>query len=427
MKQYFGPNQQGARRSPFKSYAVVLLLMIVFFGGWYVGRGRTLGAEGASDRDVKNVGLVSSVYKGESDFSLFWDVWEDIQQNFVDQPVDDVDLFYGAMQGLVNAVGDPYSDFFDPETAAAFDEELAGSFTGIGVEIGIKNDQLVVIAPLEGSPGDLAGLRAGDAILAVNEQETFQMSLDQAVSLIRGEEGTDVTLVVLSSGAEEPRNVVITRATIDHIGMRWEYLENNIVHVKLASFNQDTENLFNQLVREIQSRDVKGIVLDMRNNPGGFLDMSIEVSSEWVEDGVIVRERDHNGDERLHHARGRARLADIPTVVLINQGSASASEIVAGALQDYGSATLIGETTFGKGSVQKYQNLEDGSSYRLTVAKWFTPQDRAIDEEGIHPDEVIELTDEDFNNDLDPQLERALELLQQRWISAQTYTRLVIG
>lgn len=414
MKTYFGPNSPVSKRSFLQSYGAVLLILVAFFGGLYIGNGRSFSkAEQVEATDVKNTGLIAKSYPQTApDFQLFWDVWESIQEEYVDQPVNETDLFYGAMEGLVSAVGDSYSQFFNPVMAEEFDQELSGSFSGIGVEVGIKNDLLVVIAPLEGSPGQQAGLRAGDIIIGIDGEDTFSMSLDRAVSLIRGEEGTEVVLLVVS-GENQPREVAITRNTIEHTGLRWELLDGGIAHLKMSAFDEETEDLLNKFIREMESDGgVNGIVLDLRNNPGGFLDMAIEVSSEWVEQGIILRERDNSGEERQHHARGRARLSSIPTIVLVNEGSASASEIVAGALQDYDLARVIGTTTFGKGSVQKYEGLEDGSSYRLTVARWYTPLERAIDEAGIVPDIEIELTEDDFNNDRDPQLDAALELLK---------------
>ena len=411
MQHYFGP-QNVTKRSAMKSYGIVFFIFVIFFAGWYLGRQKS-GWASATDEEagLSNVGLVSENYQG-ADFQLFWDVWEDIKENYVKQPVDEVELYYGALRGMLAATGDPYSDFYPPDLTEEFNEELAGHFSGIGIEVGRRNDIIVVIAPLSGTPGDEAGLRPGDAILAVDGEETFSLSLNEVVNLIRGEEGTDVVLTILSEKDDTPRDVLLTRKKIEHIGLRWEFLENGIANVKLSSFDKETESLLNRFVLEMQKRgDVKGIVLDLRNNPGGFLDMSIEAASEWIEQGTIVRERDRQGEERVHQARGRARLAGVPTVVLINEGSASASEIVAGALQDYGVATVIGQTSFGKGSVQKYEILPDGSSYRLTVALWFTPNERQIDELGIKPDREVELTEEDINAGRDPQLDRALELL----------------
>lgn len=412
MDQYFGPNQK-EQASPFKSYAVVFLIILSFFGGWYLGQGRIWNKSNVeSSKNVTNLYSAGDSYEGQSDFQLFWNLWDDIKNDYVHQPVSDEQLFYGAMRGLLSSLNDPYSAFFDPEMARIFDEELSGSFGGIGVEIGKKNNQIVVITALPDTPGEKAGLQPGDVILSVDGNELIDPALDEVSAMIRGEENTKVILEVYSSNKDQLEELVIVRQIIENIGMRWEKLDNGLLHVKLFSFDQDTENLMNKLIREVQDdADVKGIILDMRNNPGGFLEMAIEVASEWIEQGVIVTEKNYNGEEREHHARGRARLADIPTVVLVNEGSASAAEIVAGALQDYKKATLAGETTFGKGSVQKYETLSDGSSYRLTIAQWFTPHGQAIDDIGIIPDVTIELTEDDFNNDRDPQLDKALELL----------------
>lgn len=412
MSEYFGPNNQRVtKRSAVKSYGIVFLLVLTFFFGVHTGKNRTNASTVGEAGAVDNLGTVSSVYTADTDFQLFWDLWSDIKKNYVHQPVNDIDLFYGAMEGLLEATGDQYSSFFTPETAAAFDEELSGSFSGIGVEIGRRNDVLVVISPLEGSPGDIAGLKPGDIIISIDDEDALTISLDEAVSRIRGEEGTTVKLTVLSENADEPRDIVITRSKIENIGMRWDIRDDGIAHLRLSAFDQDTENLLNKFIKEAQAAEVRGIVLDLRNNPGGFLEMSIEVASEWIEDGIIVREKDLADDDRVHQARGKARLANIPTVVLVNQGSASASEIVAGALKDHGVAELVGRTTFGKGSVQKYEQLQDGSAYRLTVALWLTPDGIQIDHEGITPDIEIEMTEDDYNNDRDPQLDKAIELL----------------
>jgi carboxyl-terminal processing protease len=412
MQKYFGPKQVSTKAS-LKSYTTVLLLLVAFFGGWYAGRGEQGGVNSTGSGQVINTNTPPPISTGDVDFNVFWQIWNDIKSNYVQQPVNEVDLFYGAVRGMIGALEDPYSDFYNPILAAEFDQELSGSFSGIGVEIGKRNGTIVVIAPIAGSPGEQAGLKAGDYILAIDKTEALDMPLDQAVSLIRGAEGTQVVLTILPKEAKESKDVTVTRKKIEHTGLRWEY-KDGYAYVKLSSFDEESDELLNQFIRDYTTRpEMKGIVLDMRNNPGGFLDMAIEVASEWIEDGVIVRERDNNGKERLHHARGRARLSGVPTVVLVNEGSASASEIVAGAFQDAGVAKLVGKTTFGKGSVQKYEGLADGSSFRLTVARWFTPLERAIDEVGIMPDIEVEMTESDFNQDLDPQLDAAVELLKQ--------------
>lgn len=414
MKQYFGPNQV-SKKSALKSYGVVLLIVLSFFGGAFWAQGRQFQSAGsAAQPNVLHKGLVGNVDNPDVDFQIFWDTWDDIKQSYVNQPVSDIDLFYGAMRGLVSSVGDPHSSYFDPATAKSFNDALSGSFAGIGVEVGIKNQQLVVISPLEGTPGAKAGLKPGDSIVAINDLDTSNMTLDTAVNLIRGEAGTVVHLTIVPKDSNQAKVVDIERAVINHIGFRWELLNGHIAHIKLSSFDQDSENQLNEFIRQMPEKNVDQIILDLRGNPGGLLDMAIEVASEWVEDGVVVKEQDNSQTVREHHARGRARLANIPTVVLINEGSASASEIVAGALKDYNIAPLIGETTFGKGSVQKYEVLEDGSGYKLTIAKWFTPNNNAIDGVGVVPDMEVDRTQDDFDQDRDPQLDAAIQTLKDR-------------
>jgi carboxyl-terminal processing protease len=410
MEPYFGP-PKGPTQASAKTYAVVLLLIGMFCLGLYVGHSQSAAStQDGSDRLV-NTGGSSRAASKDIDFNLFWQVWNDIKSNYVKQPVDEVSLFYGAMRGMVAALNDPYSDFFDPQTAKEFDQELSGTFSGIGVEVGKRNGTIVVIAPLDGSPGAEAGLKAGDIILAIDKNNAIDMPLDRAVSLIRGEEGTTVNLTVLSKGAKQPHAVAVVRKKIEHVSMRWSYKEDTAI-VKLTGFDEDTTQLLNKFVQEVQGKPaIKHIILDMRNDPGGFLDKAIDVASQWIENGVIVRERDHDGTERDHQANGAARLAKYATVILVNEGSASAAEIVAGALQDEGKAVLVGKTTFGKGSVQKYETLADGSAFKMTVAKWFTPKERAIDEVGIKPDYEVDLTEQDFNAERDPQMEKAWALL----------------
>lgn len=348
----------------------------------------------------------------EVDFDLFWQTWNHIKQNYVEQDITDEQLFYGALAGIVASLQDPYSIFLEPETAEKFNEELSGSFEGIGAEIGIKKNQLTIIAPLPNTPADRAGLRAGDKVLAIDELDARGISLDFAVSKIRGPKGTKVTLTIVREGVDEPFEVEIIRDTIDIPSVRWEMKEGQIAYIDLMYFNGDTLDEFKKAVKEIVEAKPKGIILDLRNNPGGFLGTAIEVAGEWIEDEVVVYEKRRDDYQLSHKARGRADFKNIPTVVLVNIGSASGSEIVAGALQDYQKATIVGEQTFGKGSVQDLKRLKDGSSIKLTVAEWLTPSGRNINEEGIAPDVEVELTKDDYDNDRDPQLDKALELLQ---------------
>ncbi len=364
------------------------------------------------------IGKYSKVKPGiivqDVDFDLFWEVWDAIEKYYVDRDkLSEKKMFYGALRGLVASLGDPYTVFMDPKIAQDFSADLAGTFEGIGAEIGIKNDVLTIIAPLPDMPAEKAGLKAGDKVYAISGESTVGLSIDGAVSRIRGPKNTEVTLSIARDGLDELLDITIVRGTIIVKSIRTDFRQDsNIFILKITNFNNDTESLFNSAVKEILEINPQGIILDLRNNPGGYLDTAIEIASEWAEDGVIVTEK-YSEEKRIEHlARGRARLKDYPTVVLVNQGSASASEIVAGALQDYDQAVIIGKKTFGKGSVQTLTNLEDGSSIKITVAKWLTPSGRSINDEGIEPDEEVDLTLEDYNENRDPQLDRALEILQ---------------
>lgn len=347
------------------------------------------------------------------DFGLFWDVWETVKDGFVEQPVSDVKLFYGALAGIVDSLEDPHSVFLDPKTAAEFRQELTGKFDGIGAEIGIRNNQLIVIAPLDETPADKAGLLPGDFILKIDGRETSGMPVDVAVSLIRGPKGTEVRLLIFRQDFEKPKEFKIIRDKIEVKSVKWEMKSEGVAYVRITHFNDDTLELFNQAVKElITTKGSRKLILDLRSNPGGFLDTAVDIGSRWVEDGAIVKERFSDGGVKVYRARGRAVLKDVKTVVLINQGSASASEIVAGALQDYKLAILVGERTFGKGSVQALQDFPDGSAVKITVARWLTPEGRTIEKDGIEPDIKVELKREDFEADKDPQLDKALELLK---------------
>ena len=347
------------------------------------------------------------------DFSLFWDVWDTIKEKYVDaDKLKEKEMFYGALRGLVDSTGDPYSVFMNPVISKDFSDDLKGTFEGIGAEIGIKNNILTIIAPLTDMPAQKAGLRSGDQIVAIDGESTGGISLDGAVNKIRGQKGTDVTLTIWRDSFEESTDFTITRGKIIVKSVKWEINNDDIMVIEISHFNSDTEQLFDQAVRETIKENPKGVILDLRNDPGGYLDTAIEVASEWIEEGPVVIEKFSEENKNEYLARGRARLKDYPTVVLVNQGSASASEIVAGALKDYELANIVGMTTFGKGSVQEMVNFSDGSSVKITVAKWLTPEGINISEEGIKPDEEVDLTKEDYDADKDPQMEKAVEILK---------------
>ncbi|MDP3995563.1 MAG: S41 family peptidase [bacterium] len=407
----------------FKRYNFVFIsaiaLAAVFVAGFYLGKGeREITVVNEKGEPIKSGEVtirpseVQEHLGKDVDFDLFMTVWNMLKKQYVDQPVSETKLFYGALAGMVGALDDPYSVFLEPKISEEFSESLNGRFEGIGAEIAIKHEVVTVVAPLPGSPAEASGLRAKDVILSINGESTEDMNLNHAVSLIRGEKGTTVVLSVFREGTDDRIEVNIIRDTIKVASVTFEMKENNIAYIHMRNFNTDTTRSFKAIQREVVAQNPKGVIFDLRNNSGGFLQTAIDVASAWIAPGkVVVTERSVDGITEYQTTES-ALFAGIPTVVLINGGSASASEIVAGALQDYELAVIIGEQSFGKGSVQILEDLPDGSSVKFTVAKWFTPRDRSIDEEGITPDEALEMTEEDFDEDIDPQMEAAIEYLR---------------
>jgi carboxyl-terminal processing protease len=400
-----------------KSPVVVLLLVSVLVGtsfssGWFLGEQRAArAAVPEGEGHLLDVGAVPSSVSDDVDFDEFWDVWNMVKESYYKQPVSDRSLYYGAMKGMVAAAGDPYTMYFDPESAADFKSALSGTFSGIGAELGSKDEMVVVVAPLAGSPAERAGLEAGDIILSVDGTDATRMSVDQVVALVRGVEGTDVVLSIVHAGADHADELTITRQIIKIDSVKWNVDDDGIATISIAMFNGDTASLFSRAINDVLSKNAKGIVLDLRSNPGGLLTAAIDVASSWTGYQTVVVEKQQE-DARSFPGVAAPRLAEIPTVVLVNGGSASASEIVAGALQDYGLATLVGTQTFGKGSVQDFRDLPDGSSVKITIAAWYTPKGRTINETGITPDQLVEYTKEDAHAKRDPQKETALEILR---------------
>ncbi len=348
----------------------------------------------------------------KADFDIFWDAWRTVEDKYNLEPLDYQEMVYGAIEGMVYSLGDPYTVFLDTEESEVFDEDMKGSFSGIGAEIGFRDKLLTVIAPLEDSPAENAGILSGDKILEVDGEEIIGMSIDRAVNLIRGEKGTKVLLTIARDGLDELKEIEVVRDTIIIKTIEWEIKENNIAYLKISQFKEDTTFELDDKIGEILSIDPRGIIIDLRNNAGGYVHTVKEVSGRFLDRGEVVFIEDHSDGETIHKTTGDKRFFDVPIVVLINEGSASASEILAGALRDNMGVKLVGKKTFGKGSVQELNHLKDGSSIKITVAEWLTPNRTAINNNGVEPDFDVEMSFEDYENERDPQLEKAMELLR---------------
>jgi carboxyl-terminal processing protease len=350
------------------------------------------------------------------DYNLLWDAIKVLNQKYIDKPVDPQKVLYGAVSGAVSALGDPYTTFFPPQQLTDFKTQLAGSFSGIGAEVGEKSGSIVIIAPLDGTPAKAAGILAGDVIAQVDGQSTAGWSVDQAVNKIRGPKGTSVTLQIVRQGQNKPLTFKITRDTIVVKSVKWVYKtvsvngqNKTVAVISISEFGDDTTGLFNQAVNDILTHNVSGIIVDLRNNPGGYLQSAVDVASAWVKQGdLVVSEAHSDGTTVTYNGEGNPRLSGIKTIVLINGGSASAAEILSGALHDHGLAQLLGEKSFGKGSVQELINLSGGSGVKVTVAKWITPNGENLNHNGLDPDIAVKLTADDANAGKDPQMDAAL-------------------
>lgn len=351
---------------------------------------------------------------GTIDFSLFWDAYNKLQQNFIDpSKIADQKVIYGAIQGMTKSLGDPYTDFFDPDQAKRFQQDLSGSFDGIGVEIGIKKDLLTIIAPLKGTPGQKAGLRSGDIIIKINGKDATSMTTEEAVNLIRGPKGTSITLSILRDAWVKPQDFTIIRATIKVPSIEWSLKDGDVAYIQIYQFDETLPADFETIALQILQSSAKKIVLDLRDDPGGYLSAAQDIAGWFLEKGQMVTIEDFGKGkpQQTYKAQGNSTFANYPMDILINEGSASASEILAGALRDNRNIKLIGAKSFGKGSVQEVINLRGGSFLKITIAHWLTPKGNFISEVGLTPDVKVSITDKDILQKKDPQLDKALEII----------------
>ncbi len=351
----------------------------------------------------------------ELNFSLFWEVWKTLEDKFVDKDkLDTGAMIYGAISGMVASLDDPYTVFLEPQDAKKFIEDVKGAFEGVGMEIDIKDSQLQVVAPLEGTPAQEAGLKAEDKITGVDGESTAGITIGEAVNWIRGPKGSKVVLTIYREEWGETREVEIIRGVIEIPSLKLELREDNIAYLHLYQFSEKAGYDFSRAAIDILESSSDRIILDLRNNPGGYLEISQVIGGWFLERGEIITIEDfgEEKEKKNYLAEGNGNLVPYPIVVLINKGSASASEILAGALRDNRGVKLIGQTSFGKGSVQELANLTGGSSLKVTIAKWLTPNGVLITEEGLSPDIEVEITEEDIENEIDSQLDKAIEIVK---------------
>lgn len=395
------------------------MVLVIFASGYFVGvNGIKSEFAGGSVHIVRTV----PPERGTLDFSLFWKVWDMVTSSYFDKSrLDTTEMVYGAISGMVASIGDPYTAFFPPSQNKVVEEDLGGSFEGVGIQIGYKGTQLVVIAPLPSSPAEAAGVKAGDFIIGIKDERekidtgTAGMSLPDAVEAIRGPAGTKVTLTLLREESPEPITVDIIRAKLNvpTVTLTFVGKDKDIADIKLSKFGSETDSEWVSAISEVTGRqNLRGIILDLRNNPGGFLQGAVDTAGEFLKSGSVVVIEERGDKSRNEYKVDRVgKLTSTPIVVLINGGSASASEILAGALRDVRGIKLVGETTFGKGTIQEPEDLPGGASLHVTVAKWLTPSGFWVNAKGLTPDVKIK---DDEKTPEDEQLEKAIELLSAK-------------
>ena len=395
------------------SIIAIVVLGCVILGsgvwiGWTVGRNHPKNIVVSEATNIQPNGSTTS-----ADFNTFWAAWQDIQNESLWTPsTTPTQMMYGAITGMVGSLGDPYTEFFTPADSSQFTQDITGNFGGIGAELGENTStQIVVMSAISSTPAFAAGLKPQDIIASINGSSTASMNIDDAVNLIRGTVGTNVTLGILRQGWSAPKNFTITRANIQVPTVEFS-MKGDIAYIQLNEFTQDADTLFYQALQNAVNANAKGIVLDLRGDPGGYLQVAVDISGYFLKPGSpVVKEVGRTVPEQDYTATGSGALDTMPMAILIDSGSASAAEILSGALNDDRSVPLIGARSFGKGTVQQLENLPDGSSLKITVAHWVLPSGRILDHDGLLPNYPVAITDAQVAAGKDPQLDEALSIV----------------
>lgn len=413
---------------PYSSYALLLILAVILAVGTFTAGAKMANTGIFAEQDASILAWLFGRDERpaeEADLSEFWKVWHLMEEKYTaassSANVSPEERVRGAIRGLVSSYGDPYSVYLPPSDAEMFEDDISGNFSGVGMEVGLRNGLITIISPLPETPAERAGLFPGDVIVSIDGQTTEDLSIDEAVRLIRGEKGTDVAFSIYREGETEFLDIVVTRDTINIPTVQTEQYDDVFV-IALYSFNAIAESSVEQALADFERSGADKLIFDLRGNPGGYLQGAVEIAGNFLDSGqVVVREQLAEGDEKLFRSRGQKVRDFNPEnlVVLVNGGSASASEILAGALKDHDVATVIGEKTFGKGSVQELVPLDSGASLKVTVARWLTPAGTLFSEGGLEPDIVVSLTAEDREADEDPQLDAAIRFLRGETIASE--------
>ncbi len=394
--------------------AALVVAVLIFYSGYKMGEGRGEMRAALATITNQTVGQPLSV-----DFSPFWKAWSTLNEKFVPtssstKPTTDQDRVWGAIAGMTASLGDPYTVFFPPVESQQFATDIKGSFDGVGMEVLEENGALTVIAPLKGSPAAAAGLKSGDKIIKIDKTDTSNITTEQAVNLIRGPEGTKVTFMVVRDTKKAPFEVKVTRETINIPTIDTKALPNGVFYIALYSFSESSPDLFRNALREFYQSGDNKLVLDLRGNPGGYLEAALDMASWFLPTGDVVVKEDFGPgkDPTIYRSKGYDIFNNnLKFAILVDNGSASASEILAGALSEHGRATLVGQKTFGKGSVQELVPITSDTSLKVTVARWLTPNGLSISKQGITPQIVVDRTQADYDAGKDPQLDRAVQFV----------------